>query len=273
MTIFEAEMRRRIWNTVLEISLQTSMESGGPCLLSLDDFNTAPPSNFDDEQLTDPDPIPRPEEIYTQMSVAVLMRKTLPARLAVLKFLNDITSEGSYEETLRIDAELRTAYKSLRYMMQAHKANASLQPSLFALQAVDFIMQRNITALHLPFFISSLQNPVYAFSRKATFDASLKIWSLAYPKPTSDTIGSCGTDLARIARCGAGFFRMYAFHASTYLGVELRARAQEAEDDVSTMSSPLNTVIEDAIKWYVDRTSIPFTQHVTQPPSTGTFAS
>ncbi|KAM5457734.1 hypothetical protein McanCB49686_002719 [Microsporum canis] len=52
-TTFLAEMRRRIWNTILEICLQSSLTSGGPPLFSLDDFDTKSPGNFDDEQLED----------------------------------------------------------------------------------------------------------------------------------------------------------------------------------------------------------------------------
>ncbi|KAF1938229.1 hypothetical protein EJ02DRAFT_469100 [Clathrospora elynae] len=251
MTNFEAEMRRRIWNTILEVSLQASMESGGPCFITLGDFNTVPPGNYDDEQLTAPDPIARPDHVYTQTSVAVAFRKTLPARLAVIKFLNDIASNGTYEETLRIDTELRAVHKTLRRTMQAYINSTASSPLQFALQVVEFLMQRYISSLHLPFFASSLQDPVYAFSRKATTDSSFKIWSLACPALTGDPIATGETDLARLSRCGSGFFRTFAFHASTFLAVELRARLQEDDDDMSTMSTPLSTIAEEAANWYL----------------------
>jgi hypothetical protein len=251
MTLLEAEMRRRIWNTILEISLQESMLSGGPCLFSLEDFNTAPPRNYDDEQLTTTDPIARPDDTHTQTLVAIALRKTLPARLAILKFLNDLASNGTYEATLRLDTELRTAYKSLRRAMSAYTATNSLSTTQFTPQAVNFIMQRYITSLHLPFFVSAVDDPVYAFSRKATVDSSLRIWSLAYPVTNDDPFPPPETDLSRVSRCAAGFFRTYAFHATTFLATELRARLLEDDDDTSTTSGPLSTVIDNAASWYL----------------------
>jgi hypothetical protein len=250
-TTLEAEMRRRIWNTVLELSLQMSMESGGPPFFSSDDFNTAPPSNFDDEQLVDADPIARAEEVYTQTSISIALRKTLPTRLAVLKFLNDIHSSGTYEETLRIDSDLRTAHKLFRRTVQAYNTSHTSSPSQFALQAVEFVMQRYITCLHLPFFASALNDPVYAYARKATVDSSLKIWSMACPDLSSVSSTSRETDLARMCRCTAGFFRMYAFHGATFLANELRMRIQEDEDDLNALPLSLQNIVDDAANWYL----------------------
>jgi hypothetical protein len=95
MTHFECEMRRRIWNTVLEMNLQFSLMSGGPCLMSMEDFTTDPPSNFDDEQLTAAESTARPDNVFTQTSVAIALRKTFTARLAIMKFLNDVSSTGT----------------------------------------------------------------------------------------------------------------------------------------------------------------------------------
>jgi hypothetical protein len=251
MTALEAEMRRRVWNTILELSLQMSMESGGPPFVSLADFSTAPPSNMDDEQLLDMDPIAQGDQVYTHASIAIALRKNLPARLAVLKFLNDFNSNGTYEETLRIDSDLRAAHKLLRHTIQAYTKSNDSSPSQFTLQAVEFITQRYITCLHLPFFASALNDPVYAFSRKATVDSSLKIWSMACPVSRGNLYPSSESDLARMCRCTAGFFRMYAFHGATFVAAELRMRMQEDEDDLDALPPPLHSIVDDAANWYL----------------------
>ncbi|KAI4672071.1 uncharacterized protein J4E78_000571 [Alternaria triticimaculans] len=250
-TALETEMRRRIWNTILELSLQMSMGSGGPPFISSDDFNTAPPSNLDDEQLLEADPVARADHVYTQTSIAIALRKTLPARLAVLRFLNDINSSGTYEETLRIDSDLRAAHKLLRRTLHAYTPHTSSSPSQFTLQAVEFIMQRYVTCLHLPFFASALKNPVYAYSRKATVDSSLKIWSMACPSAGESSRRPSETDFVRMCRCTAGFFRMYTFHGSTFLAAELRMRIQEDEGDLDALPSSLNNIVDDAANWYL----------------------
>jgi hypothetical protein len=149
---FAAEMRRRLWNTILEVTLQSSLTSGGPPLVSLDDFDTEPPNNFDDEQLVTEDPVPKPEEDFTQVSIAVALRKTFPLRLAVTKFLNDLGSNGTYEETLRLDAELRASYKTLCRTLYGCNSYTRASPSRFEIRAVDFLMFCYLSSLHIPFF-------------------------------------------------------------------------------------------------------------------------
>lgn len=263
MAFSETEMRRRLWNTVLEVSLQTSLESGGPCFLSLEDFNTKPPGNFDDEQLLVENPIAKPEHEFTRCSVAIALRKTFAARLVMVKFLNDITSPGTYKDTLEIDKELRTAYKTFHETVQGYTVHNVPAHQQFMQQAMDFILQRYITSLHLPFFGPSLQDPLYAYSRKSVVDSSIKIWQLACPSPTTATTeGLMGfslwgydtsheNDLARLCRCGAGFFRTFAFYASTFLIVEVRAQIQEDYTNSVILSPPLSTVINDAPSWYL----------------------
>ncbi len=57
-----------------------------------------------------------------------------------MKFLNDLASQGTYEETLRLDADLRAAYKALCRSLQAYgsKAGAASPPSRFEISVVDF---------------------------------------------------------------------------------------------------------------------------------------
>ena len=51
MSLLAAEMRRRLWNTILELVVATSIDAGGPVMLSLSDFDARPPENLDDDAL------------------------------------------------------------------------------------------------------------------------------------------------------------------------------------------------------------------------------
>jgi hypothetical protein len=261
---FEIEMRRRIWNTVLEVSLQSSLVSGGIPFISLSDFTTEPPRNFDDEQLMTEEPLARPDNEYTQTSVAIALRRTLPARLVVVKFLNDTSSTGTYEETLRIDTLLRSRYKELKHTLQSFHVSSRSVLSRFELQAVDFIAHRYLVSLHVPYFESSLQEATYAFSRKVVVDSSLKVWSKGHPSSVasaprtllSRSFGSAfptiEEDFPRLCRCGSGFFRALVFQASTLIVVEIRAQLQE-DDSISmpNIRPDLFAVLEDAPRWYL----------------------
>ncbi|KAL6875481.1 hypothetical protein HDV57DRAFT_503260 [Trichoderma longibrachiatum] len=261
-SLFATEMHRRLWNTIIEMLLRSSLTSGGPPLISLEDFDTEPPGNFDDEQLATEGAVPKPENEYTSMSIAIALRRTISARLTVLRFLNDLTSCGTYERTLELDAELRSAYKSLCQTLTRFKSppgQASNPPSL-ALRIVDFTMQRYISALHTPYLIPALRQTKYAVSRKLAIEAALKTWSAVYPSSAIMAPHRRGEDdaptfldadpLSRLACCGPGFFRIASWQASLLISAELDNQLREEQGLVPSPLRPdLVSVIREARDW------------------------
>ena len=248
------EMRRRLWNTILEINLQSSLTSGGPPLISLDDFNTQPPGNYDDYDLVAEAPVEKPESEYTQMSMARALRRTFPLRLAATKFLNAISANGTYQETMRLDAQLRAAFKDVRRTIQVFKLQAASGPSDFETRVVDFILHRYLSAVHMPFFGASLQETAYSFSRKVVVDSSLKMWYAVHPSSSSPTSLKHDNPFTRLTSVGAGFFRTVASKASLVIALELRAQLQEASEE-SLEPVPLRpdflAILEVAKAWYL----------------------
>jgi hypothetical protein len=255
-SLLAAEIRRRLWNTILEITVDTSIDSGGPPLVSLADFDTEPPGNYDDDQLIEGDSVPKNDDCCTQTSFAIAFRKTLPLRLAITKFLNDLGPQGSYEETLRLDKEFRAVYKSLYQTLQRYNNSSTGQSvSQFQIRAVDLIMRRYLLCLHIPFFGPAMEETAYAFSRKVVIDTSLKIWystcpsvSIAVPRPGGDI--PVDVDLARLVSSSSGFFRKIPFQAGLLIAVEIKVQLQE-EDSLGpvTVRPDLLAVVEDARAW------------------------
>lgn len=260
-SLFAAEMRRRLWNTILEAVVHTSLMSGGPPLLSLTDFNAAPPGNFADEQLTDDDSTPAPDTEFTQVSVAAALRTTFPLRLAVTKFLNNFGAHGTYDETLRLDGEFRTTYRTLCQTLQGHNSSAGPGPSRFALNVIDFHMLRYQTALHVPFFGPSLKVAAFAYSRTVVIENSLRLWHSVWP-PLPGARGTAveepeeigKDDLVRLAVCGSGFYCQVAMQVSLLIAVELRTQLQEAASlSPPTLRPDLLAVLEDNKTWLLRR--------------------
>lgn len=257
-TTLMAEMRRRLWNTILEISLQSSLTAGGPPLTSLEDFDTQSPGNFDDEQIMTESPVAKSEDEHTQLSVAIALRKTLPYRLAVTKALNNLGARNTYETTLRLDAELRESYKALRQTLHRCVSNSSPSTSRYAIRMADIIMHRYLSALHIPFFGPAFNETAFAFSRKVVVESSLKIWYAIFPSSynlnaasgSDDMISSNEDWLARLMICGSGFFRVVAFQATFSLVIELRSQLQEEEGLGPVSARPdLLAVLEGAKSW------------------------
>ncbi|KAG4275416.1 hypothetical protein FPRO04_14378 [Fusarium proliferatum] len=249
ITTFAAEMRRRQWSIILELCLQSSLFSGGPPLISLDDFDTNPPGNFNDDQITADNATSRPENVFTQMSTTRALRKTFSARLKVAKLLNDLRAGDSYRETLRVDSELRESYKEAVQDLQSSKKTEA-SPTAFELNAVDFIMRRYHCALHFPFFGPALQEPSYAFSRKMTVETAFKQWSVACPSGSVNSSDSAKTEFSRFITYSTGFFRTAAWQAGFTLVTELRNQLQEDDGLSPTLTRPdLMSVMEDSQAW------------------------
>ncbi|KAH8900473.1 hypothetical protein GQ53DRAFT_128511, partial [Thozetella sp. PMI_491] len=233
---FMAEMCRRLWNTILEIALQASLSSGGPPLISLDDFDTDPPGNFDDDQILAEDPVPKDENCFTQMSTAIALRKTFPFRLAVTRFLNELQSRGTYEEALGLDSELKIAYKTLCRTLHAYNSSPGLSPSQFEIRMVELIIHRYILSLHIPFYGKALKETVYAFSRKAAIDSALKIWYTLFPRspgmltqPQGNPVEAGKDDLEQLAIISYGFFRTGPYQAALIASGELKNQLEEEQ--------------------------------------------
>ncbi|KAI9037116.1 putative transcriptional regulatory protein [Aspergillus affinis] len=241
-TILVAEMRRRLWNTILEANLQASLSSGGSPMITLGDFDTAPPGNFDDEQLEVTDPVVTAR--FTKSSTAIALRRTFPQRLALCKFLNDLGSSRTYEETLRLDAELWGAYRELVHTLRS--VNHYGGPSQYEIQVVDFLMHRYLLSLHTPYFGSGLHGMDFALSKKRVVESSLRLWLATCPTPMMSSVD----EFRQLATCSAGFYPTVSLHAAFLIAVELRMQLQEDESLCPVPLRPdLLAVLEEAKAW------------------------
>ncbi len=252
-TALGAEMRRRLWNTLLEIALRSSVNAGGPPLISLDQFDTEPPGNFDDDQLTGAEgdvPIPKPDGQFSQTATAIALHRMFPQRLAIAKYLNDLSSRNSYAETLRLDAELRNAYKILSSTLQAYKTPRSQGqgqcPSDHELRTIDVLLRRYFIALHLPFFPAALKEAEFAYSRRVVIESTLRLWRAVFPAPlsaTSDPVTD-NEPLARVAVSGTGCFRLVAVQGFIAIAAEINTLLKE---DMGLGLGPLAEVRQDLL--------------------------
>ncbi|KAF5592353.1 hypothetical protein FPCIR_5674 [Fusarium pseudocircinatum] len=248
-TTMACEMRRRLWNTILELCLQSSLSSGGPPMITEEEFDTEPPGNFDDDEIMVNGATSRPNSVFTQVSTARALRLTFATRLKVVKLLNDLKSGDSYQETLRLDAELKASYKEANRTLKDCKKSQNL-PTEFELTAGDFIMRRYLCALHFPYYGLSLQEPSYAFSRKMTIESAFRMWSTISSDIASMVTPSAKQRIARLVTCSSGFFRLSAWQASIILVLELRSAVQEDDGfSLAPVRPDLLKVMEDSKSW------------------------
>ena len=83
MSILSVELRRRLWATIMEMTVQSSLESGLPPLISFNDFDTKPPLNINDsevDELTQVLPIAKDLATFTQTSLQLALLQSLRIR-------------------------------------------------------------------------------------------------------------------------------------------------------------------------------------------------
>ncbi|EEQ87416.2 C6 zinc finger domain-containing protein [Blastomyces dermatitidis ER-3] len=239
MPVFQAELRRRLWATVLELLLQSSMDAGGAPLVSLQDYDCESPSNIDDHDMNpdDPEAVPHVTNGFTHTSVQIALVKSFPIRLQMAKAMNDIRSEPSYDEVLRLSSKLTAIQRdsSLHLFNAAHHSqDRASQPSAFQTQSVSLLTNRFLLALHHPFAVKAKTNLKYYFSRKICLDAALQILSPNKGNHSQDnnenaaaSTNSDDDDFDRLKLHAGGFIRSSAIYAQFTISLELIYQLQE----------------------------------------------
>lgn len=254
MSIFQSELRRRLWASIMEILIQSSMDSGGAPLVSCQDYDTQPPSNIDDMQMDEDiktSPVSKPIHIFTQTSIQIALLRTLPIRIAIAKILNDFRSDSSYDETLRLGSELTAVCRSNALQFQTFESDHS-QPTAFQRKLFELLTQRFLLSLHYPFATKAKTNPKYYFSRKICLESSLFLLSYS-PTPQFPETGRQNDDYMRLKLVGKGQFRGVLMQAAATICLEL---INQLEDDSSPFPSASKTLsrqeLHKAIAEFVD---------------------
>ncbi len=104
VSVYNQEMRRRLWATIQEFDMQASFDHGLPTLLSALRFDVRPPRNLADEDFdenTTELPQSRPTDEYTFSSYQHLSRQSLPLRLQLSRVLTGPPDDLDYDQVIR----------------------------------------------------------------------------------------------------------------------------------------------------------------------------
>jgi len=232
MSPLQAEIRRRLWATILEINLQSALDSGMPLMISHEDYDTEPPANIDDADLSESTvgPLtPKPITTFTQTSIQIALLKVFGLRLQVVRFANNLRGEPSYDDVLRVGSALSKALKENGAFVS--RVNQSREPAARVSQLqqniFDLSIRRFLLLVHRPFAAKGIKDPHYFFSRKMCLDTAITM--LKYP--CSDYAPSGGTDMrddyAQLKTTSGGFFKSIMVHVSMVIFAELWAQIED----------------------------------------------
>ncbi|KAF7895301.1 hypothetical protein EAF00_007115 [Botryotinia globosa] len=227
---YYAEMRRRLWATVLEFSLQSSQDLGMSPLINTQDYDTELPANIDDSEISETAkkaPISKPVTTFTRTSIQISLMRTFCTRLEIAKAVNSFRNEISYEDTLRLGSTLSAASRSSSALLQSFlRSNSELKPNPFQIKLHDFYTTHFLLALHRPYAIKAKVNPTYYFSRKVCLETSLSLLAPAISLPEQSNL-SQPDDWTLLTWTASGITRGAYIHAHIGLGLELNQQLEE----------------------------------------------
>ncbi|OGM42351.1 hypothetical protein ABOM_007908 [Aspergillus bombycis] len=213
MPLYHAEMRRRLWSTIMEFEVQVSMDLG--MLPNTIEFDTTPPSNLDDEafeETTTTCPKQAPTSTQTQSSLQIHLRRSLAARITIARLMNDTFTEPSYDDVLK-------ETNNLARIITASEASLHLFTVVHR-NLINFLTRRFLLALHRPFATKALQDPRYYYSRKVCLDNALLLLT---PEPD--------WDFNQMLLVSIILFRHIMHHAAIVLCVEVVGQIKEDQSE------------------------------------------
>ncbi|KAI0871648.1 hypothetical protein GGS24DRAFT_53561 [Hypoxylon argillaceum] len=267
MSRLDAELRRRLWNTIIELELKTSIDSGGYPTISPDTSDTRPPANLNDADLMEENELASAASVerFTDTSIALALRDSFRERLAIYQMLNAMPFRGTYDDTIRLHRRFMTAFKALTSKLKSY-ASSERQPTSFQYRFVELMARRCLMSLHLPYLGPAIKDPAFSFSRKQVTESAVKMYHLLFPAaglnadrplvPCDDlgTLSTEGDDLARFAVCAAGFWRVLASQSSMIIILELQTTMQEDEGlGPPTVRPDLVNILRHSLPYYLSR--------------------
>ncbi|KAF2013590.1 hypothetical protein BU24DRAFT_349650 [Aaosphaeria arxii CBS 175.79] len=171
-SVFHQEMRKRLWATIMELELQSAIDSGLPSTLCGFYFDTPAPTNLPDEAFssdTEQLPAERPTANFTKASYLNISRASLQLRIHIAKLVNDPGTSLLYSDVLHYDEKISSLLASLPRWEDPASTTASV--------LLDVQLRQFLLILHHPYALRAAKNPRYSYSFTAVVRAASAIIS------------------------------------------------------------------------------------------------
>lgn len=180
ISIFEGEMRRRVWLNIFQIDALVSFQMGLPSMLPSEYCDTKPPGNLHDTDLSvDMDHLPNSRSLQegTPLRYGIVKGKIMSIFKKIVSHTQPLSSP-EYSTTLALDREIKIAYESIPDVMKRRNISDSF------IDASDIILERctlellylkGIIVLHRRYIRHDPHNLQFEPSRRFCLEAALEI--------------------------------------------------------------------------------------------------
>ncbi|KAE8162421.1 hypothetical protein BDV40DRAFT_300449 [Aspergillus tamarii] len=168
MSIQQKEIRRRLWYTILEINVQSALDSGMIPMITNTDYNTQPPSIAINDEPQDNTEASTSDGISFQP----LLAESLPLRLRATIVINSLQDEPSYDEVVALGDELCLACGKAAVAIEQVTSGTDAHSVGFASSFCNHLLRRFPLCLHYPYAVKAKKNPMYCYSQKVCLSAA-----------------------------------------------------------------------------------------------------
>jgi hypothetical protein len=182
MSIFQAEIRRRLWVTIAD-DLQASITSGMPIMTPQLDFQNMSPANLDDidfDETTTELPASKPMDEPTETLALITLAKSLSHRINTMSFVQHTSPKMDLHERIKQGQLLMECLRSIPPSLKLDRASSSETnpPILLSRVLLDLYIRRPLLCLYRPINSStSHDDPALDAIQRACLDSSLTILS------------------------------------------------------------------------------------------------
>ncbi|CAG8025251.1 unnamed protein product [Penicillium salamii] len=181
ISVFNKEMRRRIWSTIVELDLQVALDRGMPPSVQNFDFDASPAFNIHDDELnenTTEAPESRPLNEVTDTSFQSILSQSLPLRLQACSLMHSPRISCRYEDIQRLDWELTRCLASIPSWATTEPRDIVTQHKVFLWKAlIESKISQSLLSVHTPFAIEARREALFAPSARSRMDAATRILS------------------------------------------------------------------------------------------------
>lgn len=178
--VFQGEMRRRVWAAIRSLDLLFSTQAGLPPIVRPRDTNTEIPRNIYDDELHEAMkelPPSRPETEATP-TIYLINKTRLVYKLGEAVELIDALKCSSYEEVMKVDAEVRELHNNISpHLKMRGMDDSARDPSTLIMQrfTLELLYLKIICMLHRKYLPYARSHPRFSHSRQAVIDTSMQM--------------------------------------------------------------------------------------------------
>ncbi|KAJ6133198.1 hypothetical protein N7471_008413 [Penicillium samsonianum] len=181
ISVFNKEMRRRLWTTIMELDLQIALDRGMPPSVQSFDYDAAPGLNiYDDEIHENSTEVPesRPLSEVTDSSFQSILSRSLPLRLQACSLMHSPRISCRYEDIQRLDGELNRHLSRIPAWVTADANDIVTQHKVILWKGlIETKLCQSLLSVHTPFAIEARRESLFAPSARSRIDAATRILS------------------------------------------------------------------------------------------------